>query len=215
MTCGTLLQALSVTATVKSQPCSLLIFAPNQDEESSQTDNFLFIFDCMHRSLRPSYSSGHGFCCCCCCWWWCCCCCCCWASRPGRKLAKPIAAAAAAEEGEWPIPGSREAGMPKGRGGIIGMDAIRIRSISDSWSRLVLARRFWNQILTCVSVSFSSAENSARSEIERYCFSRYFFSRELSCWVVKGVRGFRFGLCFLRVQRMGPVGGRSVMSANK
>jgi hypothetical protein len=102
-------------------------------------------------------------------------------------------------------PGSSDGGMPNGRG-MSGADANRIRSISDSWIRLVLARRFWNQILTCVSVSLSWLENSARSEMERYCFSRNFFSREFSCCVVKGVRGLRLGLCFRRVHLSGPVG---------
>ena len=46
----------------------------------------------------------------------------------------------------------------------------------------------------------------------RYCFSLYFFSKLLSCAVVKGVRGFLLGLCFLRRQRIGPGGGRRVMS---
>ena len=78
------------------------------------------------------------------------------------------------------IPGSSEGGIPKGLG-TIGEDANLIRSISDSWSRLVLARLFWNQILTWVSESFRLLENSALSEMERYCFSLYFFSRALSC----------------------------------
>jgi hypothetical protein len=108
----------------------------------------------------------------------------------------------------WKIlsaPGSSDGGMPNGRG-MSGADANRIRSISDSWIRLVLARRFWNQILTCVSVSLSWLENSARSEMERYCFSRNFFSSEFSCCVVKGVLGLRLGLCFRRVHLSGPVG---------
>ena len=45
------------------------------------------------------------------------------------------------------MPGSREGGMPKGRG-IRGADANRSRSTSDSWRRFVFARRFWNQIFT-------------------------------------------------------------------
>ena len=44
-------------------------------------------------------------------------------------------------------PGSSEGGMPKGRGSS-GIEEMRIRSSSDSCSRLVLARRFWNQIFT-------------------------------------------------------------------
>ena len=69
-----------------------------------------------------------------------------------------------------------------------------------------------NMIPTWVSESLRSALNSARSEMLRYCFSLYFFSRLLSCAVVKGVRGFLLGLCFLRRQRIGPGGGRRVMS---
>ena len=68
---------------------------------------------------------------------------------------------------------------------------------------------------TWVSVSFSSAENSALSEMERYCFSRYFFSKALSCWVVKGVRGFLFGLCFLSKHLTGPSGTRRPRSGRK
>lgn len=73
-------------------------------------------------------------------------------------------------------------------------------SSSASWSRLALARRFWNQILTWVSVRVREVENSARSAMERYCFCRNFLSRARSCEVVKGVRGFRLVLCFLRGQ---------------
>ena len=67
-------------------------------------------------------------------------------------------------------------------------------------------------LFTCVSVNFNSALNSALSEIDKYCFSLYFFSRALSWAVVKGVRGFRFGLCFLNMHRTGPGGARSVIS---
>lgn len=77
--------------------------------------------------------------------------------------------------------------------------AILIFSSSASCSRFAFARRFWNQIFTCVSVSRNDEENSARSAMLRYCFSRNFFSSDNSCCVVNGVRGFRFGLCFLRL----------------
>ena len=69
-------------------------------------------------------------------------------------------------------------------------------SISASCSLLALARRFWNQIFTCVSVRFSEEENSARSAIDKYCFCRNFLSSARSCVVVNGVRGLRFVLCF-------------------
>ena len=91
-----------------------------------------------------------------------------------------------------------------------------MRSSSDSWRRFDLALRFWNQILTWVSVSLREAENSARSAMERYCLARNFFSRAASCWVVKGVLGLRLGLCFLRVPiLMGPEGGLRVRSEKK
>lgn len=57
---------------------------------------------------------------------------------------------------------------------------------------------------TCVSVRWSEEENSALSAIVKYCFSRNFFSNESSCCVVKGVLGFRLGLCFLKVHLTGP-----------
>lgn len=59
--------------------------------------------------------------------------------------------------------------------------AIRIFSISASCNRLALARLFWNQIFTCVSVRRSDDENSARSAMLKYCFSRNFFSSDRSC----------------------------------
>ena len=77
-------------------------------------------------------------------------------------------------------PGSSDGGIPKGLG-TSGEEANRIRSISDSWRRFVLALLFWNQIFTWVSDSLRLELNSARSEIERYCFSLYFFSRAFSC----------------------------------
>ena len=103
-------------------------------------------------------------------------------------------------------PGNSDGGIPKGLG-TIGEEANRIRSISDSCRRLVLALLFWNQILTCVSESLRLELNSARSEIERYCFSLYFFSRAFSCWVVKGVRGFLLALCFLSTHLRGAIPG--------
>ena len=85
-----------------------------------------------------------------------------------------------------------------------GLEAMRIFSISASCNRLDLALLFWNQILTWVSVKLRLAENSARSAMLKYCFSRNFFSSCCSCWVVNGVLGFLFGLCLRRVHRIGP-----------
>ena len=103
-------------------------------------------------------------------------------------------------------PGSNEGGIPYGLG-ITGEEANLIRSISDSWRRLVFALLFWNQILTCVSLSLRSLENSALSDIDKYCFSLYFFSRALSWAVVKGVLGFLLALCFRSTHLSGPTEG--------
>lgn len=88
-----------------------------------------------------------------------------------------------------------------------GLEAILIFSISASCSLFDFALLFWNHILTWVSVKLRLFENSARSAMERYCFSLNFFSSCISCWFVKGVRGFLFGLCFLRVHLIGPKAG--------
>lgn len=80
----------------------------------------------------------------------------------------------------------------------IGLVVILSLSSSASCSRLAFALRFWNQIFTCVSVRLRELENSARSAIDRYCFWRNLRSRAKSWVVVKGVRGLRFVLCFLR-----------------
>lgn len=96
--------------------------------------------------------------------------------------------------------------MGKGRlkpEGSIGFAAIFSFSSSASCSLFALALRFWNQILTWVSVRFRELENSARSAMERYCFWRNLRSRARSWDVVKGVRGFRLVLCFRRVQVVG------------
>lgn len=96
--------------------------------------------------------------------------------------------------------------MGKGRlnpDGNMGLAAILSFSSSASCSLLALALRFWNQILTCVSVRLRELENSALSAMDRYCFWRNLRSRASSCEVVNGVRGFLFVLCFLSVQAVG------------
>lgn len=96
--------------------------------------------------------------------------------------------------------------MGKGRlnpEGNMGFAAILSFSSSASCSLLALALRFWNQILTWVSVRLRELENSALSAMDRYCFWRNLRSRASSWEVVNGVRGFLFVLCFLRVQAVG------------
>lgn len=96
--------------------------------------------------------------------------------------------------------------MGKGRlnpDGNMGFAAILSFSSSASCSLLALALRFWNQILTWVSVRLRELENSALSAMDRYCFWRNLRSRASSCEVVNGVRGFLLVLCFLRVQAVG------------
>lgn len=96
--------------------------------------------------------------------------------------------------------------MGKGRlnpDGNMGFAAILSFSSSASCSLLALALRFWNQILTWVSVRLRELENSALSAMDRYCFWRNLRSRASSWEVVNGVRGFLFVLCFLRVQAVG------------
>lgn len=65
----------------------------------------------------------------------------------------------------------------------------------------VLNNTFLNRklIFTCVSVRCNDDENSALSATLKYCLSLNFFSRANNCCVVKGVLGFRLGLCFLRL----------------
>lgn len=72
-----------------------------------------------------------------------------------------------------------------------------IFSISASCKRFAFARRFWNQILTCVSVKRSDDENSARSAMLKYCFSRNFFSSDSSWAWMKNDRGEKRENCSL------------------
>lgn len=85
----------------------------------------------------------------------------------------------------------------------MGLAAIFSFSSSASCSLFALALRFWNQILTWVSVRLSELENSVRSAMDRYCFWRNLRSSASSCDVVKGVRGFRLVLCLRSVQVVG------------
>jgi hypothetical protein len=89
-----------------------------------------------------------------------------------------IAAAAAAAAAAALLPFGNQ---PNAVGIIGGLDAIFIFSISASCNRFALARRFWNQIFTCVSVKLNDAENSARSAIDKYCFCLNFFSNANNC----------------------------------
>lgn len=80
--------------------------------------------------------------------------------------------------------------MGKGRlnpDGNMGFAAILSFSSSASCSLLALALRFWNQILTWVSVRLRELENSALSAMDRYCFWRNLRSRASSWEVVNGV----------------------------
>ena len=104
------------------------------------------------------------------------------------------------------VSGEKGNPMPKA-GGNRGRLAILIFSSSASWSLFDLALRFWNQIFTCVSLRLSADENSARSAMERYCFSRNFRSSARSCCVVNGVRGFRLALCLRSWQVLTTRGG--------
>lgn len=97
-------------------------------------------------------------------------------------------------------PGCKPPAVTTAAAAVLASAAIFSFSSSASWSRFALARRFWNQILTWVSVRVREVENSARSAMDRYCFCLNFLSRARSCEVVKGVRGFRLVLCFLRGQ---------------
>lgn len=68
-------------------------------------------------------------------------------------------------------------------------------------------------IFTWVSVSLNELENSALSAILKYCLSLNFFSKANNCWVVKGVLGFLFGLCFLKLHFN--LGGSPLASVDK
>lgn len=109
---------------------------------------------------------------------------------------------------------ARKAGAPNPKDGKSGLVCILSFSISASLILFSLARRFWNQILTWVSVRFREEENSARSAMERYCLDRNFRSRAKSCCVVNGVLGLRLLLCFRSWHFIGNF-GNSPGSGNK
>lgn len=94
-------------------------------------------------------------------------------------------------------PGCKPPAATAATAAVLASAAILSFSSSASCSLLALARRFWNQIFTWVSVRVRDEENSARSAIDRYCFCLNFLSRARSWDVVKGVRGFLLVLCFL------------------
>ena len=101
----------------------------------------------------------------------------------------------------WEYACAYERGSPK---------LLAARSASASLRRFSLARLFWNQILTWVSVSLRYSANSALSATERYFCCRNFLSSAISCVLVKGVLGFRSFFCFLSLAEHGP--GISLLS---
>ena len=73
-------------------------------------------------------------------------------------------------------------------------------SIVSCFLRFIL--RFWNQVLTCVSLRSRDEASSILSGTERYFFSANFDSRPSSCISVKTVRSFLFLLGrLLRLER--------------
>jgi len=73
------------------------------------------------------------------------------------------------------------------------------RDRGDRYGPIEWAQQDWYLIqtagATCVSVSRRERANSARSAIDRYCFSANFRSSPSSCWVLNGVRGWRACFC--------------------
>lgn len=65
---------------------------------------------------------------------------------------------------------------------------LRLPALSPALTRFHLARRFWNQILTCTSLSFSWWAIWDRSLRERYFFEWNSFSSSSSCSDVNAVR---------------------------
>lgn len=57
-------------------------------------------------------------------------------------------------------------------------------------------RRFWYQVLTCVSDRFKRVANSIRSWTFKYFCRSKLFSKQFNCWSVNAVRAFR--VFFLR-----------------
>ena len=88
-----------------------------------------------------------------------------------------------------------ESGMPK---------LLAALSASASCSRFSLARLFWNQIFTCVSVNLRYSANSALSATDKYFCCRNFRSSAISCVLVNGVLGFRSFFCFFIVDVLHP-----------
>ena len=66
-------------------------------------------------------------------------------------------------------------------------DDLTLNSISAAIFLFHLVRRFWNQILICVSVSLRDFESSVRREMVKYLLLRNSPSSSLTCVVVKAV----------------------------
>lgn len=89
-----------------------------------------------------------------------------------------------------------ESGIPK---------LLAVLSASASCSLFSLARLFWNQIFTWVSVSLRYSANSALSATDKYFWCRNFRSSAISCVLVNGVLGFRSFFCFFIVAVLDPL----------
>ena len=86
---------------------------------------------------------------------------------------------------------------------------------SSSMSLFSLARRFWNQVITCALERPSDCAISSRSAGDRYFWYRKRFSSSKIWWLVKAVRDLRFFLTGGRAANMlapSPAEGERVTS---